>query len=153
MLFANEVMLNKYGYPTTLRATAITLAVLTSLFMPLLKGRLPAVEQSSLQSTNWACLKKPLFWVYCTSNLAQGLGYFYPSLYLPSYATSIRLSSRSIIIGSAEHLSSTRPILLWLFIRSSTPFKFSHSYVNACVSRSFSGPLGISKINRSFHHI
>ena len=37
--------------------------------------------------------KKPLFWVYCTSNIIQGLGYFFPSLYLPSYATSIGLSS------------------------------------------------------------
>jgi predicted MFS family arabinose efflux permease len=93
MPFAVEAMLNKYGYPTTLRATAIGLAVLTGPLLPLLKGRLPHSVHSTAGRTNWSCLKKPLFWVYCTSNLMQGLGYFFPSLYLPSYATSIGLSS------------------------------------------------------------
>ncbi len=93
MPFAIEAMLNKYGYPTTLRAIAVGLAALTGPLIPLLKGRLPASEQSALGRTDWSCLRKPLFWVYCTSNVIQGLGYFFPSLYLPSYATSIGLSS------------------------------------------------------------
>jgi predicted MFS family arabinose efflux permease len=93
MPFAIEAMLNKYGYPTTLRATAIGLAVLTAPLLPLLKGRLPHSVHSTAGRTNWSCLKKPLFWVYCISNLMQGLGYFFPSLYLPSYATSIGLRS------------------------------------------------------------
>ena len=93
MPFAIEAMLNKYGYPTTLRAIAIGLAVLTGPLIPLLKGRLPPSEQSTAGRTDWSCVKKPLFWVYCTSNVIQGLGYFFPSLYLPSYATSIGLSS------------------------------------------------------------
>jgi predicted MFS family arabinose efflux permease len=93
MPFAVEAMLNKYGYPTTLRAIAIGLAVLTGPLLPLLKGRLPQSEHSTAGRTDWSCLKKPLFWVYCTSNVIQGLGYFFPSLYLPSYATSIGLSS------------------------------------------------------------
>jgi predicted MFS family arabinose efflux permease len=87
-----EAMLNKYGYPTTLRATAIGLAVLTGPLIPLLKGRLPPSEEGTAGRTSWNCLRKPLFWVYCTSNLIQGLGYFFPSLHLPSYATSVGLS-------------------------------------------------------------
>jgi MFS family permease len=93
MPFAVEAMLNKYGYPTTLRAIAIGLAVLTGPLLPFLKGRLPHSEHSTAGRTDWSCLKKPLFWVYCISNVIQGLGYFFPSLYLPSYATSIGLSS------------------------------------------------------------
>ena len=93
MPFAVEAMLNKYGYPTTLRAIAIGMAILTGPLIPLLKGRLPQSVHSTAGRTDWSCLKKPLFWVYCTSNLMQGLGYFFPSLYLPSYATSIGLSS------------------------------------------------------------
>ena len=77
MAFANEVMLQKYGYPTTLRVIAVVLAVLTGPLIPLLKGRLPPTEHSALQRTDWRCLKKPLFWVYCASNLAQGLCYFF----------------------------------------------------------------------------
>lgn len=93
MPFIIEAMLNRYGYPTTLRAIAIGLAVLTGPLIPLLKGRLPPSAHSAIGPTDWSCLKKPLFWVYCTSNILQGLGYFFPSLYLPSYAASIGLSS------------------------------------------------------------
>ncbi|OAG42755.1 hypothetical protein AYO21_03038 [Fonsecaea monophora] len=89
-----EVMLNKYGYPTTLRAVAIGLVVLTGPLIPLLKGRLPASAQSISPRTNWAFLKTPLFWIYTASNLMQGLGYFFPSLYIPSYASTLGLSSR-----------------------------------------------------------
>jgi predicted MFS family arabinose efflux permease len=93
MPFAIEAMLYKWGYQTTLRVIAGGLALLTGPLIPLLKGRLPVSEQATVAPTNWSCLKKPLFWVYCTSNVIQGLGYFFPSLYLPSYATSVGLSS------------------------------------------------------------
>jgi Major Facilitator Superfamily len=86
-----EALLRKYGYPTTLRAIAIAFLVLTGPLIPMLKGRLPPTEQSVSRRTDWSFVKRPLFWIYCTSNLMQGLGYFFPSLYLPSYAASIGL--------------------------------------------------------------
>ncbi|EXJ74679.1 uncharacterized protein A1O5_01372 [Cladophialophora psammophila CBS 110553] len=89
-----EALLNKYGYPTTLRIVALGLVVSTGPLIPLLKGRLPASAQSFTPRTNWAFLKTPLFWIYTASNLMQGLGYFFPSLYIPSYASTIGLSSR-----------------------------------------------------------
>jgi predicted MFS family arabinose efflux permease len=88
-----EALLRKYGYPTTLRAIAITFFVLTGPLIPMLKGRLPIAEQSALGRTDWTFVKKPLFWIYSISNVMQGLGYFFPSLYLPSYAASIGLSA------------------------------------------------------------
>lgn len=93
MPYAIEALLNKYGYQTTLRIIAVGLAVLTAPLLPFLKGRLPVMMTESGQSarTSWICLTKPLFWVYCGSNVLQGLGYFFPSLYLPSYASSIGL--------------------------------------------------------------
>jgi MFS family permease len=48
-----------------------------------------------MAKTNWSFLRKPLFWIFCASTLLQGLGFFFPALYLPSYATSIGLSSTS----------------------------------------------------------
>lgn len=90
--FAIESMLHKYGYPTTLRVMAISLAVLTGPLIPLLKGRLPHSEQSAAAPADWSCLTKPLFWIYCCSNVIHGFGYFFPSLYLPSYATSLGFS-------------------------------------------------------------
>lgn len=35
----------------------------------------------------------PLFWIYTVSNLMQGLGYFFPALYLPSYATAMGMTA------------------------------------------------------------
>ncbi|OZJ02031.1 hypothetical protein BZG36_04945 [Bifiguratus adelaidae] len=93
MPFIVEAMLERYGYKTTLRAIAIALTILTGPLVPLFKGRLPAAEQGSLARTNWSFIKRSLFWVYCVSNVMQGLGFYFPSLYLPSYATSVGLSA------------------------------------------------------------
>ncbi len=93
MPFIIEALLDRYGYQTTLRAIAIGLVVLTGPLIPFLRGRLPASEQSRVERSSWICLRIPLFWIYCLSNVVQGLGYFFPSLYLPSYASSIGLSS------------------------------------------------------------
>ena len=91
--FIVEVLLSKYGYKITLRAIAVSMIVLTRPLLPFFKGRLPPSGQSVIARTDWSFLKKSLFWVYCTSNVAQGLGFYFPSLYLPSYATSIGLSA------------------------------------------------------------
>lgn len=87
-----QALLRRYGYPTTLRAIALTLLLVTGPLIPMLKGRLPLTESSvSVARTDWSFVKKPLFWIYSVSNLMQGLGYFFPSLFLPSYAKLIGL--------------------------------------------------------------
>lgn len=94
MPFVFTAMLNKYGYPTTLRAVAVGLFVLTGPLIPLFKSRTPDADISVSPRTDWSFLRLRLFWVYCTSNIAQGFAYFFPGLYLPSFATSIGLSSK-----------------------------------------------------------
>ncbi|POS71618.1 hypothetical protein DHEL01_v209984 [Diaporthe helianthi] len=69
MPFVLQALLAKYSYRITLRAVAVALTVLTGLFIPMLKGRLPPSE--------------------------RGLGYFFPSLYLPSFASSLKLGDKS----------------------------------------------------------
>ncbi len=86
-----QVLLKRFGYRITLRAMAVMLFVLTGPLIPLLQGRILQQHNSS-PKTDWSFLKKPLFWIYSVSNLFMGFGYFFPSLYLPSYATSIGLS-------------------------------------------------------------
>jgi len=93
MPFIVEALLHKYGYRTTLRCIAIALVLLTGPLIPLFKGRLPPAEASVMAKTDWSFLKKPIFWMYSASNLAQGLGFFFPSLYLPSYATAVGLTA------------------------------------------------------------
>jgi MFS family permease len=95
MPFVLQALLAKYGYRTTLRAVAVALTLLTGPFIPLLKGRLPPSERASIPKIRWTFFRNPLFWIYSVSNLMQGLGYFFPSLYLPSYASSLRLGDKS----------------------------------------------------------
>jgi MFS family permease len=93
MPFIINALLGRYGYQTTLRALGIGMLVLTGPLIPSFKGRLPISEHSTPVRVNWDFLGKPLFYVYGLSTLIQGLGLFFPALYLPSYATSIGLSS------------------------------------------------------------
>ena len=88
-----NALLKKYGYKTTLRAIAVAMVILTGPLIFALKGRLTHSERSTMTRTNWSFIRKPLFWVYCSSTLIQGLGFFFPSVYLPSYAADIGLSS------------------------------------------------------------
>lgn len=48
MPFIVEALLQKHGYPITLRAVATALFVLTGPLIPLLKGQLPPTEQNAL---------------------------------------------------------------------------------------------------------
>ncbi|KAL2816307.1 major facilitator superfamily domain-containing protein [Aspergillus granulosus] len=95
MPFVLQALLAKYGYRTTLRAVAVGLTLLTGPLIPLLKGRLPPSERANIPKINWAFFRSPLFWLYSVSNLLQGFGYFFPSLYLPSYASALRLGDKS----------------------------------------------------------
>lgn len=116
-----EALLKRYGLATTLRAVAVGLAVCTGPLIPLLRpqctrrldGNPTTVTAapssgsnadgnsdpqtppppSTPTTTDWGFLRVPLFWIYTMSNLAQGLGYFFPALYLPSYATAIGMTA------------------------------------------------------------
>lgn len=87
-----QALLRQYGHQTTLRAVAVALAVLTGPLISLLRGRLGQQHVTSLR-TDWSFLRVPLFWIYSTSNVFMGMGYFFPSLFLPSYASLIGLSA------------------------------------------------------------
>lgn len=105
--FVLETMLEKYGYKTTLRGVAIALAVLTGPVLPLLRGRLPSeplpsqsVEEPSEKEEpkegelvdQKSYFKKPLFYFFAASILFQGLGFSFPSIFLPSYSSLLGYS-------------------------------------------------------------
>ena len=93
MPFIIEALLARYGYRTTLRASAVAMAILTFPLLFLLKGRLPASEHSTLARSNWAFLRSSLFWIYASAILIQGIGFFFPTVFLPSFASSLNISS------------------------------------------------------------
>ncbi|KAH8587076.1 hypothetical protein B0O99DRAFT_698977 [Bisporella sp. PMI_857] len=99
---------------STLRIITVGLFVLTGPLVPLLKRRLPPSERAAIGKTNLKALQKPLFWVYCTRNVAQGPGYLFPSLYPPSMQQPLGLlplktlssSSFSAPLNSSVNLAS-----------------------------------------------
>ncbi|KAF1917386.1 major facilitator superfamily domain-containing protein [Ampelomyces quisqualis] len=86
-----QALLRRYGHRTTLRAVAVALVLLTGPLIPLLKGRLGHLQHTNLR-TDWSFVRKGLFWTYMTSNVFMGMGYFFPAIYLPSYASQLGLS-------------------------------------------------------------
>ena len=87
-----QALLERFGHRTTLRGVAAFLFMTTGPLIPLLKGR-PGQQQNVRLKTDWKFIKEPLFWIYSASNLLMGLGFFFPSLYLPSYASSLGLNT------------------------------------------------------------
>lgn len=87
-----QFLLNKYGFRTTLR---IWTALLFSISLPLvwcLKPRIP-VPGTSRTRLGFTFLRDRSFWVLQLGNVFQGFGFFIPSLYLPSYASSLGYNS------------------------------------------------------------
>jgi predicted MFS family arabinose efflux permease len=94
MPFSLEAMLNRYGYSTTLRAVAVALVVSTAPLIFFIKGR-GQISQPGELGVDWGFLRIPLFWIYLGSTVVQGFGFFFPSLYLPSFASALGLGSRN----------------------------------------------------------
>ncbi|KAL8772968.1 MAG: hypothetical protein Q9209_001988 [Squamulea sp. 1 TL-2023] len=90
--FVLEILLNRYGRATTLRVSAVAITVLCGPALPLLKGRYPTSYHEKVPETDYSFFKMPLFYVFSLTALLQGLGFYFPFIYLPSYATSLGLS-------------------------------------------------------------
>ncbi|KAH6981256.1 major facilitator superfamily domain-containing protein [Ilyonectria sp. MPI-CAGE-AT-0026] len=91
--FLLEMLLSKYGYHTTLRVVAVAQFVLIAPVLPFVKGRLPTSAHSAFRTVDIQFLSEPLFYCFAVSNLFQGFAYYIPSLYLPSFASDLGLST------------------------------------------------------------
>lgn len=63
--------------------------------LPFIESRIPATGVDRPRPTTLG--KPPLmnrrFWLFMAANACQGLGYFIPGLYIPSYAQSLKLTT------------------------------------------------------------
>jgi MFS family permease len=104
--FLLQWLLASYGRLTTLRIVAITQVILIAPTLPFLKGRLPPSPYSAVQPIDLTFFKKHLFWVFAFSNICQGLAYYIPPLYLPTYASALGLSGTvGALILAANNLA------------------------------------------------
>ncbi|KAL8797302.1 MAG: hypothetical protein Q9195_000456 [Heterodermia aff. obscurata] len=111
--------LNKYGFRF--------LVIMPLLYLT--KPRLPIPARETVKPLRLGFFRNNTFWIFQAGNVLEGLGYFMPSIYLPTYASSIGLPSLdatlavsilncasiigTILIGSlTDHLHITTVILI-----------------------------------------
>ncbi|KAJ5087451.1 hypothetical protein N7456_011067 [Penicillium angulare] len=89
-----EQLLDRYGFRTALRAFAIALFILTAPLVYFVKPRVPiAKNRPSPPPPNLGFLFTSTFAFYEACNIVEALGFFLPSIYLPTYAGMLGASS------------------------------------------------------------
>jgi MFS family permease len=89
--FVMNFLLSTYGFRTTLRVWAVALILLSAPLIYFLRPRLPISPVAQPQRYGLGFLKTPAFWFFLMGLVIESLGYFIPSLYLPTYARSLGL--------------------------------------------------------------
>lgn len=105
--FLLEWLLSTYGHRTALRGIAVAQMILIAPVLPLLKGRLPASYHTAIQPVDLSFLRHPLFWIFTFSNVCQGLAFYIPPLYLPTYSSAMGMPGTvGALILAANNLAS-----------------------------------------------
>ncbi|KAI4693293.1 uncharacterized protein J4E88_001664 [Alternaria novae-zelandiae] len=87
-----QFLLSRYGFRNTLRIWA---GLLFAVLLPVtifIKPRLP-VSATTRCGITFTFLTNKTFWVLQSGNILQGLGFFVPSIYLPTYTKALGFSS------------------------------------------------------------
>jgi hypothetical protein len=85
--------LGQYGFRTTLRAWAISLFVLTAPFLHFIKRRVPIAQVHVPRRFDLSFIFTSTFAIHIICIIVQAVGFYIPSIYLPTYARSLGASS------------------------------------------------------------
>ncbi|KAJ5504559.1 hypothetical protein N7463_007433 [Penicillium fimorum] len=89
-----EQLLGKYGFRISLRGFAVVLFILTAPLVYFVKPRVPIADnQPSPPPPNFRFMFTSTFALFEFCNTVEALGFFLPSIYLPTYAGMIGASS------------------------------------------------------------
>ena len=93
--FILQLMLDRFGVPTTLRCLAVFILIVVSpvLFLVQPRSSHHSTSHTDLLARYMQLLRQPLFYFYSASNFLQGIGYYLPSIFLPLYASTLGLES------------------------------------------------------------
>lgn len=139
--FITEVALQRYGFKTTLRGFAIAICVIPGPATLLLKPRFPVSsplrrnctqnQQAAASSAPDEAYRRPTMYILLLTNLFQGLGFYLPFIYLPSFAHGLGYSSTkgALLLALANaaqvvgqygfgHFSDTVDVHVLLFVSS-----------------------------------
>ncbi|KAK2612603.1 hypothetical protein QQS21_001375 [Conoideocrella luteorostrata] len=88
-----EFFLHRYGFRTTLRIWACALFILTMPLAFFIKPRLPQTATTHIKPFKLGFALTRTFMLHQLENIIQGLGFFLPGIYLPTYARSLGAST------------------------------------------------------------
>ncbi|KAI9928680.1 hypothetical protein ASPWEDRAFT_149277 [Aspergillus wentii DTO 134E9] len=93
VIFPNvaKLALSRFSFRVTMWAWAVIVFLLVSPFLPFVKPRVQvsATQTRKPQHISFTFLKSPSFLIFQLGNLLQGLGYFAPTLYLPTFSRQV----------------------------------------------------------------
>lgn len=86
-----RLALSRFSFSVTMWAWAVIVAVLVCPFLPFVKPRIPVpvTQARRPQKISFRFLKSQTFLIFQLGNLVQSLGYFAPTLYLPTYSRQV----------------------------------------------------------------
>lgn len=108
--FLLEYLLGRFGYQYTLRVCAVILSAITLPVVYFVKPRLPPGSNSSNGGKpygnpfNFRFALSQTFMLHQVANIVQALGFFLPSIFLPTYATAE--------LGSSQFAAASTILLL-----------------------------------------
>ena len=118
--FIMNALLARYGFRTTLRVWAVTILLISCPLLYFLRPRVPVSRISATPRHGLGFLQTSTFWVLITGFVISSLGYFIPSIYLPTFARSLGLSpsigTLMVALTNASTVFSTI-IMGWLIDR------------------------------------
>ncbi|KAF2661940.1 MFS general substrate transporter [Lophiostoma macrostomum CBS 122681] len=93
-----EWLLNNYGFPTTLRVCALSFVALNMPVLFFFKPRIPFSQTSQNRSFDLAFVRSSNFLILQSGNVVSSVGYFLPTIYLPTFARSLGASNLESIV-------------------------------------------------------
>lgn len=90
--FILEALLNRHGFRVTLRVYAVAMVVISGPGLFMLKPRVTSQDTSTRPRADTFFLSNGHFYFFAGAILFQGLGFFLPNTFLPSFANALGLS-------------------------------------------------------------
>ncbi|KAL8874706.1 MAG: hypothetical protein Q9198_006846, partial [Flavoplaca austrocitrina] len=87
-----EWLLSTYGFRTTLRVWSVSLFLLTGPLLYFIKPRIPNTPSHSPHARDFAFILTSTFGIMQACNVIEALGFFLPTIYLPSFARTLGAS-------------------------------------------------------------
>jgi len=91
-----EWMLREYGFRTTLRVWAVCLFVFTAPLLYFVRPRIPLGPKQRARKIDFTFLSTSTFSIHQACNVIEALGFFLPTIYLPTFARSIGVPSGTL---------------------------------------------------------